>query len=44
MPAAIRILSLGFASSELHMMQVVLETAAKQFNTGKRTSCRFVPY
>ena len=29
MPAAIRILSLGFASSELHLMQVVLETAAK---------------
>lgn len=33
-PDSIRILSLGFASSELHMMQVVLEAAAKTLPRG----------
>ncbi len=36
MTDAIRILSLGFASSELHMMQVVLESAAKTLPRGFR--------
>lgn len=36
MPDAIRILSLGFASSELHMMQIVLDAAAKTLPRGFR--------
>ena len=36
MPDAIRILSLGFASAELHMMQVVLDSAAKTLPRGFR--------
>lgn len=36
MPESIRILSLGFGSSELHMMQVVLDTAAKTLPRGFR--------
>lgn len=36
MPDSIRILSLGFASSELHMMQVVLDTAARTLPRGFR--------
>lgn len=36
MPDSIRILSLGFASSELHMMQIVLDTAAKTLPRGFR--------
>ncbi|HRG16101.1 MAG TPA: response regulator [Pseudomonadota bacterium] len=36
MPDAIRILSLGFASAELHMMQVVLDAAAKTLPRGFR--------
>ena len=36
MTDAIRILSLGFASSELHMMQIVLDSAAKTLPRGFR--------
>lgn len=36
MPDAIRILSLGFASSELHMMQIVLDAAARTLPRGFR--------
>lgn len=36
MPDLIRILSLGFASSELHMMQIVLDAAAKTLPRGFR--------